>query len=218
MKNFSLYIFDLDGTLLDTAPDVHHSINLALSRLGLPLISLEKTKKAIGPAGADNFSRHTLGENAKHRIDELLAVFRTIYWDNCCRMTRPFPGIADLLEEMDGLKRVVASNKSLPYTERILDCLGIKEKFDLILGPENVASPKPKPDMLHAALAHFSLRPHQALMIGDTDNDLLAAKAAGIPDCGVLWGYSAAETLNQLQPVFLINKPLEVLKLRPQTP
>jgi|YelNatPaOPRAMG01_1025707.scaffolds.fasta_scaffold09273_9 2-phosphoglycolate phosphatase len=206
---FGGVVFDLDGTLVDTAPDVYRCANLALQTMGMRPISLEEAKRSIGP-GPDNFAKIVLPADQQHRLDEFIRVFRRYYDVHCLDSTRPFPGIIEMLEEMAELPLAVASNKPRVYTLRILEALGLKRFFRVILGPENASRLKPSPDMLLAACTALAVRPAAALMVGDTDNDILAARAAGMRVCAVAWGYSSESELACLEPDFLIHAPREL--------
>jgi phosphoglycolate phosphatase len=205
-------LFDLDGTLVHTAPDVHAAINFAREKLGLPPISLEQALKAIGP-GADRFAITVLDAENAHRLDEFIAIFRPYYLSICSQNSRPFPGIVELLESLKGYRLAVATNKRLEQTQHLLNALDLSKYFEILISPESVTRIKPAPDMIHHALDHFDLPPDQAIMVGDTDNDLLAAKAAGVTTCAVTWGYADLEFIKSLKPDYLIDKPEELLPI-----
>ena len=94
--NFETLIFDLDGTLIDTARDVQHCSNITLERMGIRTITLAQAKLSIGP-GSDNFARITLGEDNGYRFEEFIQLYRSIYKDKCLDFSKPFPGIVDVL-------------------------------------------------------------------------------------------------------------------------
>lgn len=211
-SRFRAIIFDFDGTLVDTAPDVLRCANLTLRELGMRTITLEQARRSIGP-GPDNFARIVLPEGQQHRFDEFIQIFRKHYDEHCLDHTRPFPGVPELLERLNGVPKAVASNKPKVYIRRILEELGLAPHFQVIIGPEDVTRLKPNPDMLLAAANALEVRPEEALMVGDTDNDVLAARAAGMKVCAVMWGYSPLETLQKAAPDFLIRSPEELESL-----
>ena len=210
MKRFDLIIFDLDGTLVDTAPDVYLSINLALAQMQLPAISEAQAKSAIGP-GPEHFARIVLGENNTERLASFYELFRPIYYEKCVDSSRPFSGIPELLAQLDGHKMAVASNKRLSFNQRILKELELASYFELVVDPEVVGKSKPAPEMIEYVLKHFGVPAERALMVGDTDNDLLAARAAGVKSCGIGWGYAPLQELLSLNPDYHIERPLELL-------
>lgn len=208
--NYKLLLFDLDGTLLHTAPDVHRSINMALEKMNIPPLSYEKSIKAIGP-GADRFIHTVLGPDYKHRLEEFTNTFRPIYRENCTIQTKPFPGIVELLKALNGFDLTIITNKSRETSISILDHLKLVNYFKLIVGPELVKNIKPFPDMVNYTLQYFQTSPENALVIGDTDNDILAAKASGVAVCAVSWGYAMSDVLLVHNPDFFIKEPGELL-------
>lgn len=217
MNSLDLILFDLDGTLCDSAPDVHDSVNLALQRMSLPEVSLDQTMRAIGP-GPGVFSRIILGEENLHRFDEYREHFRPIYHDRCLTKTRLFDGIAELLEELRsrGIKTGMVTNKPLPGTKIILSGLGQFEGFDTVVCADMVENPKPAPDMIIKACEEASVGPQRAMMIGDTDNDILSANAAGVFSCLAGWGYSHEMDYLESLSDFRVAHPMHVLELLDQ--
>ena len=205
-------IFDFDGTIVDTAPDVLTCANLTLRKLGMRPITLEQARRSIGP-GPDNFARIVLPEGEQDRFDEFIDIFRQFYHEHCLDRTRPFPGVPEMLAELEGFPKAIATNKPKIYTTKILDALDLSQFFDVVIGPDDVARLKPAPDMLLAAASALEVPPARALMVGDTDNDVLAARAAGMKVCAVTWGYSPLEVLLKSSPDFLIHEPAELLKI-----
>ena len=214
MNNLDLILFDLDGTLCDTAPDVHDSVNLALQRMGLPEVSLDQTLRAIGP-GPGVFSRIILGEKNLHRYDEYREHFRPIYHDRCLTKTRLFDGIAELLEELRsrGIKTGMVTNKPLPGTRIILSGLDQFERFDTVVCADMVENPKPAPDMILKACEETGVTPERTMVVGDTDNDIYSANAAGAFSCLAGWGYShEMDRLAELSD-FRVGHPVQVLEI-----
>jgi len=205
-------LFDLDGTLVHTAPDVHRAINYARGELGLPPLSLAQALKAIGP-GSDRFAQTVLGDEHAHLLEGYLEIFRPYYLQICAENSRPFPGIVELLEALRSYRLAVVTNKRLVQSQALLETIDLMDYFDLLVGPELVDHIKPAPDMIHYALDQLGLAPGQALMVGDTDNDLLAARAAGVTNCAVTWGYSDTDFIRSLAPDHLIDKPDELLPI-----
>jgi len=213
---FKLIIFDLDGTLLDTAPDVHNCVNLALQEMGLSQVPLEQTKKAIGP-GPAVFSKIILGEDNIHRFEEYRNIFRPIYLEKCMDKTIPFPGIINLLEKLHDYKLVVLTNKPSNSSNLILKGKNLLQYFDLVVGADNVEHPKPHPDMVYFACSEFNISPGQCVVIGDTDNDILAANSAGAYSCLAGWGYSSEkEKLSKISD-FYIKQPQDALEILTRT-
>ncbi len=219
MSSIKLIIFDLDGTLVNTAPDVHESVNLVLKKMGLPKVTLEQTKKAIGP-GPAVFSRIILGEDNIHRFEEDRNIFRPVYLEKCLDKTNAFPGITELLNKLNAYKLAVATNKPSNSTNLILDGLNLKNYFKLVVGADHVEHPKPHPDMIYYACTKFQISPQQTLVIGDTDNDILAANSAGAYSCLAGWGYSSEKENLKVFSDFYIDLPVDVQEIleRPKIP
>ncbi len=209
-RPFTTIIFDLDGTLLDTAPDVHYCSNQVLVMMGLAEISLERARASIGH-GPDNFARMTLGEENVHRFGEFISRFRELYGMHCLVRTRPFPGVVELLAKLRGHRLAIATNKPRPYTRRMLDGLDLGHYFHAIICPEQVRHLKPHPEMILTAIERTGGSLQSTVVVGDTDNDILAARAAGVAACAVTWGYGPRATLEALHPDFLISSPKELL-------
>jgi len=209
---YRLIIFDLDGTLADTAPDVHKSMNLLRAQYGLQPISLEEAKKAIGP-GPDLFVRHLTPEQKNVDMGKVIKHFREIYAQHLLDTTRLFPGMAELLDELaqNGFQLLVVTNKPERFSRQILTGLGVANLFVEILGPEAVDRQKPAPDPILKAMHIAGTDARRTLMVGDTEYDIRAAKAAGVDVCAVGWGYTPVEQLRQYDPDYLIRSPEELL-------
>lgn len=203
-------IFDLDGTLLDTAGDVHRCSNMALERMGIRTITLKEAKLSIGP-GSDNFARITLGEDNAHRFTEFITIFRELYRDRCLDTTRPFPGIVELLKELGDRHLLVATNKPTIYSRHILEGLSLLDYFKAVLGPEDVLHIKPHPEMITLGVARGGGDGEATIVVGDTDNDIRAAQNAGVRACAVTWGYGPLPVLEKHRPDYIINEPSELL-------
>jgi phosphoglycolate phosphatase len=173
-------IFDMDGTLVDSFHAIHASLAEAMKRVGLPPWNLDRTKRHVG-RGIDYLVESAVGEAKK---PEALEAFRADYGETCLGRTFLLPFVAATLPRLQarGLRLAVATNKSLVFTKRILDHLNVSRYFDCVLGPEQVARPKPHPDMVHAILACFRLTERQCLYVGDMPLDVETASRAGL-DC-----------------------------------
>ena len=206
-------IWDLDGTLADTLPDLHSSINAALKRVNRPEVSLHNTQMAVGP-GKEAFLKAVLPDRDEQTETQFLEIFRTIYWDNCLNKTALFPGIDSVLDRFSDKKLAVATNKPLHYSEKILSGLGARSFFQLIVGPDDVSRAKPYPDMLLKILKHTGSEPSSTLFIGDTIQDLKAGLSAGVPFCRAAYGYGKHFYLEE-QNYRSIDKPLDLMDMIP---
>lgn len=208
-------IFDLDGTLVDTIQDVTSSINYALKVMGFPAKTLAEVQQAIGP-GKDHFLKYIFPDGEDTEVDgELfLDLFRKHYWDHCVDATKPFDGMSKVIHALENdFNLHVASNKPRPFIERILEGLHIKDKFKVIVGPEDVTAAKPHPEMIIQVLNRAGAKPNDTLFVGDTDNDMKAGRGAGVHLCAVKFGYGALDVLESYNPEYFIEKPEEILEI-----
>lgn len=198
MENKKLYVFDLDGTIVDTVEDIADSMNVVLDHYGLPVKPLEHYRKLVGN-GTLNMVTKTLGDQFNN-IKEAHSLFESQYERNCLVRTRPFPHIERLMQAIveSGDRLAILTNKIQPLAEKIIAAAFPRISFDAIVGlsPEHQA--KPNPTTLLKLLSQF--KPSECFMIGDTIVDLQTAKNAGVNSIAVLWGYSTAEELQAMNP------------------
>ena len=179
-------IFDLDGTLIDSAPDIAHALNRLLGELGLRPLDVPAVRSLVGD-GAPELMRKALamaGRNvAPADIPPLFERYRVYYLENATRLTRPYPGVPETLAVLrdSGHRMVVCTNKIQKPTLKILEFFDLIKFFGGVMGGDVTPARKPDPRHLLAALALIDGKSSQAVLIGDGINDALAAKAAGIP-------------------------------------
>jgi phosphoglycolate phosphatase len=187
-------LFDLDGTLIDSAPDIAHALNHLLGELGLRHLDIAAVRGLVGD-GAPEMMRKALvmaGSNVEPaEIPPLFERYRAYYLEHATRTTRPYPGVAETLAALraGGHRMVVCTNKIQKPTLKILNDLGLAQFFDGVMGGDVTPARKPDPRHLLAALALIDGKASEAVMIGDGINDALAAKAAGMPLLIVDSGY-----------------------------
>lgn len=197
-------IFDLDGTLVDTAPDLHASLAYAFARRELPSVDLATVRSAIGH-GAIAMIRKSAAETGTTLSDDLLKELHHDFLDYYVRHiadhSRPFPGITDTLNFCadKGAKIAICTNKTQSLAEELLTELGLTDRFDAIMGADRTSDKKPSPTHIRETISLVGGRILQAVMIGDSSTDARAAKAAGIPFVFMTYGYPDAE-IDTLQP------------------
>jgi phosphoglycolate phosphatase len=184
-------LFDLDGTLIDTAPDLGYALNLQRSRHGLPALADD----IIRPQ-ASHGARGLLGVGFDLHPDDprfasMREEFLRLYSENICRHSRPFPGILDLLNTLEArnLAWGVVTNKPARFTEPLLSILDLAERATCIVSGDTCREFKPHPAPMLAAAAQCSAAPEQCLYIGDAARDIEAATAAAMPALVAAWGY-----------------------------
>ena len=195
-ERFDAVIFDLDGTLVDTAPDILAYLNDMLDELGRPGLDLAAVRSMIGDGVKSLMIR---GLEASGGIpdavdlDDLFHRYLERYSAEPVRSSQPYPGMVDALEALSnaGVKLGVCTNKPQTPTDRLLARLGLDRYFGAAIGGDALAIKKPDPDHLLAVLDRLQVEPQHAVLIGDSDTDLKTAHAAGIPCILVSFGYTA---------------------------
>jgi len=184
-------LFDLDGTLVDTAPDLGYALNLQRANHGLPpladaVIRPQASHGARGLLGL-GFDLHPDDARFAHMREEFLQ----LYADNICRHSRPFPGILELLAELEarGLKWGVVTNKPAVFTEPLMSVLDLAERAACIVSGDTCPQSKPHPAPMLAAAELCGATPAQCLYLGDAERDIQAASAAAMPALVAAWGY-----------------------------
>jgi phosphoglycolate phosphatase len=208
-------LFDLDGTLADTAPDLGGALNLLLAEIGAPPVPLEVARPHTS-SGARGMLKAGLGLTPEDaRYEELKRRFLELYEQNICRETRLFDGIEALLAGLDarGVPWGIVTNKIERFTFPLLRALALDARTRCIVGGDTAPRPKPHPDPLLHAAELLALPPEACIYVGDDLRDIQAARAAGMPAIAAGYGYlgeDADPTLWLADAV--IQHPLEVLK------
>ena len=203
-----LVIFDLDGTLIDSKYDIAVSVNLTLRNMDLPTRSPEEIFTFVGD-GIKRLLRLSVGEDNEARYEEALTIFREQYLAHCLDSTQLYAGLDTVLDTLQHRTKALATNKSLEYTLRILEGLGVRETFSAIECPSHPSDLKPNPVMLFRILDHVGIAPEQTVLVGDSTNDVRAAKAAGIRACAVGYGYGSQEKVLALD--YYCENPQDLL-------
>lgn len=185
MPRLDTFLFDLDGTLIDSAADLATGINLLRSELQLPPLDLTRVRSYVGD-GATALVRRALPEG--WFSTEHLQRFLTLYAAHLQEQTVVYPGIREFLARLEGKRLAVVTNKPLDFSLRLLDGLGLRPYFPVVLGGESCARKKPDPLPVQEALRQLGARPESAVMIGDHHTDLRAGNAAGVRSCFCAWG------------------------------
>lgn len=201
MNPVSLLIFDLDGTLIDSKKDLAISVNLTFRDLGLPEKPLEEIYGYVGN-GVRRLILDSLGEADPVLLQQSLQIFEGHYLKHLLDETDLYPGMEEVLTHFNGKKKAVVTNKPLLYTTRIIEGLGVRPHFNLVLGSEPIVNLKPHPEMILRTLDDLRTSPLEAVMIGDSVNDIQAARSAGIKSCGVGYGICDPGLVRSAEPDF----------------
>lgn len=220
-KNKEVILFDLDGTLIDSVPDLADAVNHTLRVLGQKTFAQEQIRTWVGNGAQILIQRALCGNSTidEHldpaRSAEALDIFLTFYAQNLCNATTPYPDVISTLHSLKAAKYRLAiiTNKPFDFVAPILKGLEIDGLFELILGGDSLEKKKPDPLPLLHACEKLNIPIGCCLMVGDSKNDILAAKAAGMQSIGVTYGYNYDEPINSYAPDLVIEKFSEILRL-----
>ena len=194
MKDLTI-VFDLDGTLVDTAPDLVATLNHVLAGIGLEHVESDALRPHIG-FGARAMLKSCLtwaGEEADDaRLDALMKTYLAHYHDNIAIRSRPFPGAVEALEgfRREGARLAVCTNKYEGLSKHLLAELAVDHLFGAVTGADTFEVRKPHPEHLTRTIQLAGGNLERAVMVGDSETDIKTAKAAGVPVIGVTFGYS----------------------------
>lgn len=202
-------VFDLDGTLVETAPDLIRATNHVLGLAGLEAVPAASIRPSISFGGRAMIVEALRVRGAslvEAEIDRLLEAFLTHYADNIAVESHAFPGLDAALDALSerGATLAVCTNKREGLSRQLLDALGLTGRFRAIAGRDTFAVCKPHPDHLIGAIRLAGGDPRRAVMIGDSDTDIKTARAAGVPVIGVPFGYTDTP-IDQLRPDAVIG-------------
>lgn len=209
--------FDLDGTLVDSAPGLADAIDRTLNDLRLPQAGLERVSTWIGN-GADIMMARALTfalgrEPQPGEQRDARALFDRHYADTVEAGSTLFPQVKETLAALKatGLTMAIVTNKPTPFVAPLLASLGIDDAFALIIGGDDVPVKKPHPAAIFKVLGTFGLLQKELLFIGDSRNDIQAAQAAGVPNVGMTFGYNYGEPIAASQPDLTLDSFDELL-------
>lgn len=190
-----IVVFDLDGTLADTAHDLVATLNVVLQGEDLPPVPIAQARDMIGAGARALIERgfEAAGrELTPAHLDGLFPRFLALYADNLCVETRLFPGALGAIEALaaDGFALAVCTNKMESHSLALLEALGVQDRFAAICGRDTFAYFKPDPRHLTATVERAGGDPSRAVMVGDSRTDIVTAQAAGIPVVAVPFGYT----------------------------
>lgn len=205
---FQLYLFDVDGTLLDSADDIRSAVRQTLSEAGVDGLTDPYLRRFIGHHLFDLF-REVLPESGPEKHEELLARYRRIYLARRHASTRVYPGVPEMLAALGGRKST-ATTKSSQTAREVLELFGLVRFFDHIQGTDGFPS-KPAPDVILKSLEKFGVPPEECLLIGDSAPDMEAGRRAGVRTCAVTWGYGDIQAMRAHQPDYWITSPAGLL-------
>ena len=209
-------LFDLDGTLVDSATDLHRAMNMSLNALQLPTVTESQVRVWVGKGTAlfcQSTLQHLTGKVDPAQQQQLLETFLKIYNADPCVETQPFDGILEFLEWGLAQKKtmICVTNKPELPARAIVDHLGMTHYFADVIGGDRFEERKPHPRQLLHCVEQYAQSKGQVLLIGDSSNDVEAARRAGIDCVVVSYGYNHGENILDCQPQQVVDNLCELI-------
>ena len=205
---FRLYLFDIDGTLVDSANDICGAVRETLAEHGVTGLSEEYLRTFIGYHLFDLFEE-VLPSYDRVQHEKVLMRYRQIYLARQHSSTKVYPGVQEMLAGLQGLKST-ATTKSSETARAVLTLFGLVSHFDHVQGTDGFPS-KPNPDVVQRSIDLFGIDPAEVLLIGDASPDMEAGRRAGVRTCAVTWGYGNVEHMRAHAPDYWIDHPMAML-------
>ncbi len=211
MKEYNTYIFDLDGTLLDTLEDLYLSTNHALKTYNLPERSLEEVRMFVGNGVRKLIERAVPGGESHPLFEQILAEFKTHYLVHGLEHTQPYAGVIEMLEMLrrNNKRIAVVSNKFYKATEELCQHF-FGQYVEVAIGEREGIDKKPAPDTVIAAMKQLGVDGRDAVYVGDSDVDVQTAQNCHLPCISVLWGFRNRDFLECSGATDFIEKPQEL--------
>ena len=211
---YNTYIFDLDGTLLDTLTDLAASCNYALRTHDMPEHSIDDVRQFVGNGVRKLMERAIPYGESNPDFEATFATFREHYMHHSLDTTRPYPGIPEVLKELKsrGCRLAVVSNKMMAATQDLIRHF-FPDTIEVAIGEHEAEGirKKPAPDTVYAALKELGVDKDGAVYVGDSDVDIATARNSGLPCISVLWGFRDQEFLIEHGGETFISKPQDLL-------
>jgi phosphoglycolate phosphatase len=219
IKKPEMILIDVDGTLVDSVPDLAFCVDEMMKQLGMPVHGEAKVREWVGN-GVERLCRRALigqldGEPDDALFDRAYPIFIDLYAENTSKRSCLYPGVKEGLDYLQGAgyKLGCVTNKAAQFTHPLLKDLGIFERFDIVISGDTLAQKKPDPmPLLHGA-AHFGVKPENALMLGDSVSDVKAARAAGFQIICMSYGYNHGVDIRLSNPDAVIDSMVELKEL-----
>lgn len=217
---FKLIGFDLDGTLVNSLPDLALSLNSAFAEAGLPQAPEELVLTWIGNGADILFTRGMAwtgraNEFSEEELAQIKRRFGHFYGENVCNISQLYPNVKETLEMLkaQGYILAVVTNKPTKHVLPVLKAFEIDHLFSEALGGQSLPAIKPHPAPLYYLCGKFGLYPHEMLFVGDSKNDILAAKAAGCKSVGLTYGYNYNIPISESEPDYVCDDFAEILEI-----
>jgi phosphoglycolate phosphatase len=219
-RNCRFFLFDLDGTLVDSRADIIRAVDAALAGMGLPSPSPSDVIRFVGDGIEPLIQRVLLQvtgcEPGREQVGEGIKRMVAEYRSHLIVSTDLYPGVRETLSSMDWASLGLISNKQEEFCKSILSHFGLADRFCAVLGGDSLARRKPDPAPLLEAMSRCNLGPTETVMVGDSPADILAGKAAGTATCGVSYGFRSREELLAAGADLVIDRFGELLQHFPK--
>jgi 2-phosphoglycolate phosphatase len=215
LSNLSAVLFDLDGTLLDTAPDLVNAVNIVCAEQSVTPPGFDMAARQVSN-GAIGLTRLAFPNADEETQTRLCARLVEVYADNICIHTKPYPGMLEVLDHLntENIPWGVVTNKMRRLAVPILETLDLIDHCKTVVGGDTAARNKPHPDPIHHALQELGYAADTVVYVGDHQKDVLAGQAAGTRTVAVSWGYIVAgEDPTAWGADYTIDRPAELLEL-----
>ena len=219
-----MVLLDLDGTLVDTVPDLAYCLDNMLRELSLPEAGETKVRKWVGN-GIEQLVKRGLSNNfvtsdfnkdpEASLFEKALPIFIDFYKENACKHSRLYAGVREGLEYLtsNNFKLGCITNKLSQFTDTILETLEIQKAFGIVISGDTLTKKKPDPmPLLHAA-EYFGISPNRSLMVGDSVNDVSAARAAGFQVLCVSYGYNLGQDIHLANPDLVVDSLADLVNI-----
>ncbi|WP_457664939.1 HAD family hydrolase [Thiolapillus sp.] len=209
-------LFDLDGTLADTAPDLAHALNRTLEHFNRPTLPFEAIRPVVSHGGIALIRRGFAMEPEDKGFEERRLYLLDVYRKNICHQTRLFPGMEQVLETLcrQGVPWGIVTNKPAWLTDPLMEALPMPCGTDVVVSGDTCEHSKPHPQPLIHASTLLAIPPQRCLYVGDAERDIEAGKAAGMPTACALFGYLQEDDRPQeWQADFDLKRPQDLLAL-----
>ena len=209
VPSFPVYLFDIDGTLVDSAPDITGAVRDVLGHHQPPREITEVYLRSFIGHHLHTMFTELFPVYTPEQIEEMIVHYRRIYPERGHRSTRLYPGVAETIPRLGGRKST-ATTKGTPTSRIVLELFGLLPYFDHVQGTDGFPS-KPAPDVLLKSIELFGVSPSDCLFIGDAAPDMEAGRRAGVKTCAVRYGYGNHAAMAQWQPDYWIDDLRELL-------
>ncbi len=221
LRNKELILFDLDGTLVDSVPDLALALNDMLKSLERETFSVDIIRSWVGNGAQTLVKRGLSGSTEidknieKELFEKALAIFLKSYAKYLCVETVTYPNVVSTLQTLkdQGFRLALVTNKPFDFIKPLLDGLGMKDMFELCLGGDSLEKKKPEPEPLLHICKTLGVSVENSLIVGDSKNDILAAKSAKMQSIAVSYGYNYGEDISVHNPDYVVDDFAEILSI-----